>query len=219
MSDAAAETHAIAVIEGEAGSELDEEFRGMVGRLAAWKDRYYDCHVPRKVHDEADLGDWVHRVRAQHKRGKLPPAAAAALDALGFAWKVDVVTAKWYHNLHAARQYKEVHGSGEMPPDLSDPTGQHPDWVEAARWLERQRDLYRRQKLLLLRVRLVKEVLGVKMQREHARPRRNMHAFLKQGNERFLAEQAQRHAQQLRQHQQEEEQAAGAGPAAQQAER
>lgn len=32
--------------------------------------------------------------------------------------------------------------------------------MEAGRWLERQRDLYRRQKLLLLRVRLMKELLG-----------------------------------------------------------
>lgn len=55
---------------------------------------------------------------------------------------------------------QEVHGSGEVPPDLSDLQGLHPDWVEASRWLERQRDLYRRQKLLLVRVRLIKEVLG-----------------------------------------------------------
>lgn len=53
-----------------------------------------------------------------------------------------------------------MHCTGELPLDLADPSGQHPDWVEAARWLERQRDLYRRQKLLLVRVRLIKEVLG-----------------------------------------------------------
>lgn len=51
-----------------------------------------------------------------------------------------------------------MHGSGDIPPDLQDPS--HPDWVEAGRWLERQRDLYHRQKLLLLRVRLIKEALG-----------------------------------------------------------
>jgi len=51
-----------------------------------------------------------------------------------------------------------VHGTGDIPPDFSDPA--HPDWVEAARWLQRQRELYRLQKLLLLRVRLIKEALG-----------------------------------------------------------
>ena len=53
---------------------------------------------------------------------------------------------------------QEVHGTGEIPADFADPA--YPDWVEAARWLERQRDLYRRQKLLLVRVRLMKEALG-----------------------------------------------------------
>ena len=51
-----------------------------------------------------------------------------------------------------------MHGSGEIPPDYRNPT--EPDWVEAGRWLERQRELYRRQKLLLVRVRLIKEALG-----------------------------------------------------------
>ena len=53
---------------------------------------------------------------------------------------------------------QEVHGSGDIPPDFADAA--RPDWVEAARWLERQRDLYRRQKLLLVRVRLLKQLLG-----------------------------------------------------------
>lgn len=53
---------------------------------------------------------------------------------------------------------QEVHGSGEIPPDYRNP--EEPDWVEAGRWLERQRFLYGRQKLLLLRVRLIKDALG-----------------------------------------------------------
>lgn len=57
---------------------------------------------------------------------------------------------------------QEVHGTGDIPLDYAD--GAHPDWVEAARWLERQRDLYRRQKLLLVRVRLIKELLGERLQ-------------------------------------------------------
>ncbi len=45
-----------------------------------------------------------------------------------------------------------------MPPDYADAS--HPEWVEASRWVCRQQELYRRQKLLLSRVRLVKNVLG-----------------------------------------------------------
>jgi len=43
--------------------ELDAEFCSMLERLTAWKDRYYDCIVPRKVWAEFC---W------------LPPLAAAA---------------------------------------------------------------------------------------------------------------------------------------------
>lgn len=96
-------------------------------------------------------------MRHLFRRGRLPAGAAAQLDTLGFAWQVDVLTAKWYHNLHAARQYRELHGE-PPPPELADPA--HPDWVEAGRWLARQRELYRLQKLLLRRVRLIKELLG-----------------------------------------------------------
>ncbi|KAI7846416.1 hypothetical protein COHA_000126 [Chlorella ohadii] len=172
--------------------QLDEaKFEAMLQQLREWKEKHWgDTIVPRKVHDAAELGEWVHAMRQARRRGRLPPHAVAALVELGFTWEVDVVTAKWYHNLHAARHYKEVHG-GELPPAEGCDAG-NPDWIEAGRWLERQRDLYRRQKLLLLRVRLMKELLGVKLEREHSRPRRNMHPVLKQGNAQFRALQRQR---------------------------
>ncbi len=51
-----------------------------------------------------------------------------------------------------------LHDTAEIPADFADPS--EPDFVEAGRWLARQRDLYDRQKLLRLRVRLLKEALG-----------------------------------------------------------
>jgi hypothetical protein len=59
-----------------------------------------------QVHDAPELGEWVHRMRGLRRRGQLPPAAEQQLEALGFSWDLDVVTAKWYHNLHAARHYR-----------------------------------------------------------------------------------------------------------------
>lgn len=134
---------------GQSAAEepLDAHFCSMVEELRQWRERFYDCIVPRKVpatpapaaacvraclerqppqplspahpantprrhprfhqvHDAPQLGEWVHRQRALRKRGGLSPAAIAALDELGFAWRVDVITAKWYHNLHAARRYR-----------------------------------------------------------------------------------------------------------------
>ena len=62
--------------------------------------------VATQVHDAPELGEWVHHMRGLRRRGQLPPAAEQQLEALGFSWDLDVVTAKWYHNLHAARQYR-----------------------------------------------------------------------------------------------------------------
>lgn len=133
-------------VEPPAGSAqpLNAEFCSMLDRLRDWRERYYDCIVPRKVggqrrrhcrlchclpawqldilqqqstsvcrlllphqvHDAGELGEWVHRQRSMRRRGQLSDAAVASLDALGFSWEVDVVTAKWYHNLHAARHYR-----------------------------------------------------------------------------------------------------------------
>lgn len=145
---------------GQSAAEepLDARFSTMLEQLRQWRQRYYDCLVPRKVpaaaatafaacaraqsgepiialpthlalphlaptralceqvHDARELGEWVHRQRALRKRGELSAAAVAALDDLGFAWKVDVITAKWYHNLHAARRYRvreRVGGCGQ----------------------------------------------------------------------------------------------------------
>ena len=76
------------------------------------------CSTPTQVHDAAELGEWVHAMRQARRRGRLPPHAVAALVELGFTWEVDVVTAKWYHNLHAARHYKVGAGKQGGQADL-----------------------------------------------------------------------------------------------------
>lgn len=42
-------TGGVLVGEEAAGDELGAEFTTMLSRLAEWKDRYYECIVPRKV--------------------------------------------------------------------------------------------------------------------------------------------------------------------------
>lgn len=56
--------------------------------------------------DAGELGAWVHLMRRMRARGSLPEALAARLDGVGFAWHVDGISAKWYHNLHTLRRYK-----------------------------------------------------------------------------------------------------------------
>ena len=61
------------------------------------------------------------------------------------------------HALAGRHRAQELHGTADIASDNCDG---YPDWVEAARWLERNKELYRRQKLPNVRVRLLKEVLG-----------------------------------------------------------
>ena len=53
---------------------------------------------------------------------------------------------------------QEVHGTGHIPEDYRNPA--EPGWVEAARWLQRQAKLFRKQKLTDKRYRIIREVLG-----------------------------------------------------------
>ena len=66
------------------------------------------CSAPQAF-DAPELGEWVHRLRRLRSEGRLPEGLAARLEGVGFAWRVDGITAKWYHNLHVARRYKVLY--------------------------------------------------------------------------------------------------------------
>ncbi len=170
----------------------------MLAELAAWRERFYVTVVPASAPGAAPLAAWTSAARRAARAGRLAPALAAALEALGFAWEVDGVTAKWHANLHAALDFRAAHGgaacdlAAALPPDLAAPG--RPDWEEAARWLARQRELYARQKLRAVRVRLLREVLGAPLERERGRPRRNAHPALRREAAAFSAEAVRRAA-------------------------
>jgi hypothetical protein len=136
----------------------------MCAALSQWKARYYTTVVPRTVTEVRELAEWCSAVRRFYRKGALPSWAVAKLEAQGMEWKVDVVTAKWHANFHAVRRFKAAHGGeacdvcAALPAEYSN--NERPDWVEAARWLDRQRELYKKQKLTNARVRMLKEILG-----------------------------------------------------------
>ena len=53
---------------------------------------------------------------------------------------------------------KAINGTAEIPLDYV--SLDEPAWVEGSRWLQRQKALFRRQKLPQNRYRLMKEILG-----------------------------------------------------------
>lgn len=190
---------AAASASGSARDPLEAaHFQEMTARLQRWQQLYYTTVVPCSTHDAQGLGEWAAAVRRLRRRGLLPPAQAAALDALGMVWDVNGMTAKWHANFHAAREFREAHGGAgcdvgaALPPDFRHAA--RADWVEAARWLGRQRELYEGQRLHALRLRLLKEVLGVRLARQRGPPRRNLHPALRAHAAAFGAERARREA-------------------------
>jgi len=139
-------------------------FDTMCDKLANWHHLYYTTIVPRSAHDARELAEWVSALRRLKRKGSLPPWVEARLLPLGMVWDVDGVTAKWHSNFHLAREFKEAHGGEACDVNVSFTpkyeNEERADWVEASRWLDRQRELYRSQKLTDLRVALLKGVLG-----------------------------------------------------------
>lgn len=159
-------------------------FEAMLQRLKQWQDLYYTTIVPGSAHDARDLAHWLAAVRSHQRRGTLPAAAAGQLNALGTLWEVDVLTSKWHSNFHAAREFREAHGGAACDIDTALPSdyanADRADWVEAARWLQRQKELYAGQKLRAVRVKLVRQVLGARLERSQGRKRRNLHRVLRE---------------------------------------
>jgi hypothetical protein len=186
----------------------------MYAQLSIWRATYRTTIVPRNAHDAGDLGDWVAAIRRLHRKDTLPFWAIEKLNELDMNWKVDVLTAKWHANFHTTREFKEVHGGDEcdldtaLPADYGsrrkkkkdDKEGQdqeevesieenvvvaRADFIEAARWLERQRELFLKEKLTDYRVWALKRLLEIRLRREYAPRRKNMHPSLLKQNAAF----------------------------------
>lgn len=56
-----------------------------------YKEEWGDCLVPRRFWGDWRLGEWVADARQAHKEKRLTPAQVAALEDLGFPWKVPQV--------------------------------------------------------------------------------------------------------------------------------
>ena len=75
----------------QARQGTNRTFEEQVDRLAAYKDKYGNCHVPRKYKDDTVLATWVDKVRQGIT--KLSEEQKQILDAMGFAWDIDEINA------------------------------------------------------------------------------------------------------------------------------
>jgi len=93
----------------------------MLARLAAWRAAHGTSHVPRRVHDAADLGEWLWRQRRARRRGDLPAWLTQGLDALAVDWRPAAEASLWHADYHAARRARAVAvATAEAAPQTAD---------------------------------------------------------------------------------------------------
>jgi hypothetical protein len=86
----------------------DDDNNTMLARLSAWRALHGTSHVPRRVHDAADLGEWLWAQRRARRKKELPSWLEQALDALGADWRPTAEASRWHAAYHAARRALEV---------------------------------------------------------------------------------------------------------------
>jgi len=99
------------------GANLCDNWDSRCVQLRAYYDKHNDVNVPH--HYKLDgLGQWVHRVRLQQKKGILPlnEEQVTFLNELGFVWEVD----NWKNKMDYLRLYKDKHGDVNVPQFYAD---------------------------------------------------------------------------------------------------
>ena len=103
--------------------------------LAAYKDQYGDCRVPRGWAENPSLGGWIHQQRNAYSAAQptISVDRIARLNALGFDW--DPLAAAWEENFAALAAYKDQYGDCGVPQRWSD----NPS---LGQWVSSQRQAY-----------------------------------------------------------------------------
>jgi hypothetical protein len=177
------------------GNMSDDVVQQAADALRAWQDVFQKCIVPKSVAtDQARYLSKTIRFLRKNKHA-LSHEQVDTLTQAGMIWEVpSTVESKWWSNFHTAKAFLDNETDSRrlqdfLNDDMEDP---HPfqdadaDVVEASRWLGRQRVLYRRQKLTLMQVDLLKRALGVRLVRQRGKARRNKHKAILDADAEFL---------------------------------
>jgi hypothetical protein len=92
--------------------------------LAAYREIYGHCNVPRGFSENAILATWVNTQRTQYKlhlegnRSSMTPSRIQELERLGFEW--DSHHAVWEDRLNELADYRKIHGHCNVPANYSE---------------------------------------------------------------------------------------------------
>ena len=78
--------------------------------LSFYKQRHGDCNVPYRNKEDPNLGDWVHKMRSDERRGVLKPEHKTRLDQLGFVF--DSLEKRkerlWSESFERLKEYQKI---------------------------------------------------------------------------------------------------------------
>ena len=127
----------------------DVAWEGMFDALTGYKAAHGNCNVPREWPDNPKLGKWCAHQRTAYQNGKLSDDRIQKLDELGFAW--NSLDAAWEEMFTALKAYKQTYGNYYVPKRWKD----NP---ELAQWCQRQRNVYKNNKLSPDRFRRLEDI-------------------------------------------------------------
>jgi hypothetical protein len=107
--------------------------------LKYFKNIYGHCNVPCKYSNNKELGNWVKNQRQFFKKKLLEKNRIFQLNNIGFEWirRETPLKLSWYERFKELKNYIIHYGNG-MVPQRSGALG---------KWVQKQRDLYRKNKL------------------------------------------------------------------------
>lgn len=120
-------------------------------QLLYFKDEYGHCNVPSNYPDNPQLANWVSQQRQNRRRGKILPERKKMLDEVGFTWTVDRTESSWNLRYSQLVEFKQQHGHCKVPTH-------YVDNPQLGKWVSRQRQQRKQEKLTPERVQMLEEV-------------------------------------------------------------
>jgi superfamily II DNA or RNA helicase len=127
----------------------------MYNELVEFKNENGNCDISKRTHtDKLKLAHWTYKQRKEYREGNLSDERIKKLEAIGFKFVLSelIPRHKWNPMFDQLVEFKNENGHCNVSP-YSDK-----DKLKLGRWVERQREVYRKGKLIDERIEKLNEI-------------------------------------------------------------